>query len=353
MPVGSSMENSVELRPRAVLVTGGAGYIGSHTAYALSCEGYNVIIIDDFSQQQKVQLPFATVVAGDFADQQILNQIFTAYDIEAVFHFAAFIEVGESVKRPRLFYENNVAKTGTLLGVMLDHGVRRFIFSSSCAVYGEPQYLPMDEKHPTAPVSPYGKTKLAVEFILQDYAQAYGLEYAALRYFNAAGALWELGLGEQHTPETHLIPRVLDAIAAGEEIQVFGDAYATADGTCLRDYIHVQDLAQVHIRAFKYLQNKQESLVLNVGTGQGHTVREVIKAAEQVCRRSALVRVVAPRAGDAPVLVANTMRMREVLNWQPQHSDLIAIIRSAQAWQRVRRHGSIHFASQNTHHDLG
>ena len=214
------MENSVELRPRTVLVTGGAGYIGSHTAYALSCEGYNVIIIDDFSQQQTVLLPFATVVAGDFADQQILNQIFTAYDIEAVFHFAAFIEVGESVKRPRLFYENNVAKTGTLLGVMLDHGVRRFIFSSSCAVYGEPQYLPMDEKHPTAPVSPYGKTKLAVEFILQDYAQAYGLEYAALRYFNAAGALWELGLGEQHTPETHLIPRVLDAIAAGEEIQV-------------------------------------------------------------------------------------------------------------------------------------
>ncbi|MBM3886994.1 UDP-glucose 4-epimerase GalE [Candidatus Dependentiae bacterium] len=331
------MKNSNEVRPKAVLVTGGAGYIGSHTACALSSEGYRVIIIDDFSQRQKVDLPFASVIKADFADRAILHQLFTAYEIEAVFHFAAFIEVGESVKRPALFYENNVSKAAVLLNCMLEHKVQRFIFSSSCAVYGEPQYVPMDEKHPTAPVSPYGKTKLAVEFMLQDYAQAYGLKYAALRYFNAAGAQWELGLGEQHTPETHLIPRLLDAIAENKQVQLYGDAYQTKDGSCVRDYVHVQDLAQAHVRAYKYLVDQKENLVLNVGTGRGHTVREVIRTVEHVCGVQAEIAVLPPRAGDAPVLVADTARMHETLDWKPQYSDLEAIIASAQAWQRLRK----------------
>ncbi len=322
---------------KAVLVTGGAGYIGSHTTLALAIEGYHVVILDDFSQSQTVDLPWAEVMHGDIADVVLLNIIFKRYEIQAVFHFAAFIEVGESVKRPRSFYDNNVSKTATLLAVMLDHDVRRIIFSSSCAVYGAPQYVPMDEFHPTAPVSPYGRTKLAVEFMLQDYARAYGLGYASLRYFNASGAQWEHGLGEQHTPETHLIPLLLDAITQGREVYIFGDDYATLDGTCVRDYVHVRDLAQAHVLAFKQLLNKSESLVINVGTGVGHSVREVLAVTEHVCRRAAKVQVMPRRLGDAPVLVSNTQRMQEIFCWQPEHSDLMTIVTSAYAWHQQRR----------------
>jgi UDP-glucose-4-epimerase GalE len=265
-----------------------------------------------------------------------LDQIFTAYEVEAVFHFAALIEVGMSVKDPRGFYNNNVVKTTVLLNAMMDHGVHRIIFSSTCAVYGVPQYLPMDEKHPKNPLSPYGHTKLAVEWLLQDYAQAYGLNYAILRYFNAAGALWEQGFGEQHTPETHLIPLLIAAITQGNEVTVFGDAYSTHDGTCLRDYIHVQDLATAHVRAFNYLVQTQQSCALNVGTGHGSTVLEVIKAAEDVCNTRARIRIAPPRAGDAPVLVADTTLMRTVLDWQPQFSQLRSIVTDAYAWHTIQ-----------------
>ena len=322
---------------KAVLVTGGAGYIGSHTTLALAAEGYHVVILDDFSQSQTVQLPWAEIIQGDIADVNLLSKLFKQYDIQAVFHFAAFIEVGESVKRPRSFYDNNVSKTATLLGLMLDHDVRRFIFSSSCAVYGVPQYVPMDEHHPTVPVSPYGRTKLAVEFMLQDYAQAYGLGYASLRYFNASGSQWELGLGEQHTPETHLIPLLLDAITESREVTIFGDDYATSDGTCVRDYVHVRDLATAHVLAFKRLLKNTEALTINIGTGIGHSVREVIAVAEQVCGREAKIRIMPRRAGDAPVLVSNTQRMQDIFCWQPQHSDLTTIITSAYAWHQQRR----------------
>lgn len=322
---------------KAVLVTGGAGYIGSHTTLALAAEGYHVVVLDDFSQSQTIDLPWAEVIRGDIADVVMLNTIFKQYAIQAVFHFAAFIEVGESVKRPRQFYENNVSKTSILLAAMLDNNVRRFIFSSSCAVYGAPQYVPMDEHHPTAPVSPYGRTKLAVEFMLQDYAQAYGLGYANLRYFNAAGAQWERGLGEQHTPETHLIPLLINAITQNREVHIFGNDYATPDGTCLRDYVHVRDLAAAHILAFKRLLNKSEAIVVNIGTGVGHSVKEIVAVAERVCGKAAQVRVMPKRPGDAPVLVSNTKHMQELFNWQPQHSDLMTIMTSAYAWHQQRR----------------
>jgi UDP-glucose 4-epimerase len=351
MQVGSRMNNTNNARPRAVLVTGGAGYIGSHTAFALVQEGFKVVVIDDFSQERVAHLPFVEeVIQGDFADPIILSRVFTAYHIEAVFHFAAFIEVGESVKRPREFYDNNVSKTAVLLNAMLDHQVLHFIFSSSCAVYGEPIYVPMDEKHQTAPVSPYGRTKLAVEFMLQDYAYAYGLRYASLRYFNASGAQYDLGLGEQHTPETHLIPRLLNALIAREPVQIFGDDYPTSDGTCVRDYIHVQDLATAHVLSFRRLCEQQKNLVINIGTGHGYTVREVVKAAEKICGLPAKIRVMPARSGDAPMLVANTNYMYAQLKWKPQHSDLTSIIASAYAWQQVRYNKTMNDQSQRREH---
>lgn len=328
------MKNIDQARQPAVLVTGGAGYIGSHTTLALAAEGFCVIILDNFSQHQTVNLPWAEVIRGDFADEQLLRKIFNSYLIEAVFHFAAFIEVGESVKRPRDFYENNVLKTAVLLRVMQECGVLRFIFSSSCAVYGTPQYVPMDEQHPTAPVSPYGRTKLAVEFMLQDYAQAYGLAYASLRYFNAAGAQWEKGLGEYHTPETHLIPLLLRAIEQNQPVFIFGDNYETVDGTCIRDYVHVQDLAVAHVLAFKRLLTKAEALIINVGTGRGYSVREVVKVTEEVCGKEARIEIMPRRQGDAAVLVSNTSRMKSVLSWHPQHSDLFSIVASVHALQQ-------------------
>lgn len=330
------MDNTNGVRLRAVLVTGGAGYIGSHTSFALVQAGFKVIVIDDFSQQQNVNLPFVEkIIQGDFADQLLLRKIFEAYDIEAVFHFAAFIEVGESVKHPRSFYENNVSKTAILLATMLDFQVLNFVFSSSCAVYGDPIYVPMDEKHPKVPVSPYGRTKLAVEFMLQDYADAYGLRYASLRYFNAAGAQYDFGLGEQHTPETHLIPRLIQSLISGESVQIFGDDYPTLDGTCVRDYIHVEDLATAHVLAFKRLQQVKK-LIINVGTGHGYSVREVVSVAEKVCGVLAKLRVLPARDGDAPMLVANTNYMEAQLNWKPKKSDLSEIIASAYAWQLLK-----------------
>lgn len=323
---------------KTVLVTGGAGYIGSHTTHALTTAGYHVIVLDDFSQHQTTELPWATIIRGDFADTSLLHNIFSNYAIDAVFHFAAFIEVGESVKRPRDFYTNNVTKTAILIDTMLDHNVHSFIFSSSCAVYGEPQYVPMDEKHPTAPVSPYGRTKLAVEFMLQDYALAYGLRYASLRYFNASGTQWELNLSEQHTPETHLIPLLLKAITNGKPVNIFGDTYPTADGTCVRDYIHVRDLATAHLLAYQYITKNNATLILNIGTGHGYSVKEVIKMAEKISGLPARSKIMPPRLGDAPMLVANTNRMRNILRWQPEHSDLETILLSAYTKHRQDLH---------------
>ncbi len=321
---------------KTILVTGGAGYIGSHTAYQLVQQGYQVIVLDNFLHKQTVAMPWATVIRADFADREILVHIFTSYQIEAVMHFAAFIEVGESVKFPQKFYDNNVTKTLVLLDMMLAYQVKKIVFSSSCAVYGAPVYTPLDEKHPKNPVSPYGRNKLMVEWALQDYAQAYGLSSIALRYFNASGATPELGLGEQHQPETHLIPLVLRAIKSGKPITVFGNDYETFDGTCVRDYIHVSDIAQAHVAALEYLEQTHEPvhIPINLGTGSGYTVKQVIQMAQEVCGKQATVIYVDRRMGDCPILVANAQLANQVLGWTPNYTDLKEIIVSAWAWEQ-------------------
>lgn len=321
---------------KVVLVTGGAGYIGSHTSYLLQQRGYRVIIIDNFVYEQPCLLPSVEVIRGDFSDSTLLDRVFSQNNIDVVMHFAAYIEVGESVIHPQKFYENNVSKTIVLLGKMVEYGVTHIIFSSSCAVYGEPRYVPIDEKHPYGPASPYGKTKLALEFVLQDYATAYGMKYISLRYFNAAGALGLHDLGEWHNPETHVIPNLMRAALHDKEFFIFGNDYPTSDGTCLRDYVHVLDIADAHVRAYEYLQEHTESQVFNLGSGSGYTVKQLIEVAEKVCKKKINVLMKPRRGGDVEALVADTTKVARMLGWQPQHSDLERMLEAAYAWEKRR-----------------
>jgi len=321
------------VRKKTILIPGGAGYIGSHTGYLLSQLGYKIIAIDKYVHGQNFCPEWATIIRGDFADPEILKTIFTKYSIDAVMHFAAFIEVGESVKKPRDFYENNVTKVLKLLDTMLEYDVKKIIFSSSCAVYSHPIRVPMDEEHPTEPVSPYGRNKLMVEYALRDYAHAYGLQFVSLRYFNASGSLFEYGLGEQHNPESHIIPLLLRAILHEKTFKLFGTDYDTPDGTCVRDYIHVADIAQAHVLAYNYLEHNNPSDFFNLGTGRGYSVKEVIEMAERVCDKHVVIKEVARRAGDAHVLVADPTKSKKILGWQAKQSDLRSIIQSALAWE--------------------
>ncbi len=333
-----------------IVVTGGAGYIGSHTALLLSQKGYKVIVLDTFKHHQHVPHPFEmttltqlihfdnleeknagqiSVLTADYADTHVLAEIFENNNVLAVIHCAALIEVGESVKFPRAYYNNNVIKTCTLLETMLDHQVKNIIFSSSCAVYGNPVEMPISETHPKNPISPYGKNKLIVEMMLEDFANAYDLHFIALRYFNAAGALPECGLGEQHQPESHLIPLLLHAAHENTPLTIFGNDYPTTDGTCVRDYIHVSDVAQAHYKALEYLNNGGTSDFFNLGTGHGFSVQEIIRAVEQTCNTKLNYTVTNRRQGDPALLIANPSKAHETLGWQPQHSDLNTIISSA------------------------
>lgn len=318
---------------KVVLVIGGAGYIGSHTSWLLAQQGFRVVILDALVHQQSVHLPWATFVQGDFGDQQLLKKIFSEYAIDTVMHFAAFIEVGESVIDPAKYYNNNVIKTIQLLDVMREYGVSKLIFSSSCAVYGNPVHLPLDEEHPTNPVSPYGRTKLMIEYALHDYAVAYGLRYVALRYFNAAGGLTEQGLGECHKPESHIIPIVLAAARNNKPFNIFGTDYNTSDGTCVRDYIHVLDIARAHVQASEYLNAGGQSQILNLGTGVGYSVKELVAYAQEVSGTQIQINYGPRRPGDAQTLVADATKVTKLLGWQPQHSDMREIMRSAQEWQ--------------------
>lgn len=324
---------------QAILVTGGAGYIGSHTALYLTQQGYKVIILDDYSQQQDFAPTWPEkIIKADFADAQVLHEIFTSYKILAIMHFAGSTEVGLSVTSPLDFYENNVAKTIKLIKIALDHGVNKIIFSSSCAVYGIPEYLPLTEAHPCHPISPYGQTKLMVEQVLRDCAQAYNLKYVILRYFNAAGALPEYNLFEQHTPETHLIPLLFRAVlnqASSNQVnynqanfKIFGHDYNTVDGSCVRDYLHVWDLAAAHYLAFVHLQNNLPSDIFNLGTGHGYSVLQIVQAVERVTGVSLKVELVDRRAGDPAVLVADASRARDILKWAPQILELDFMLRS-------------------------
>ncbi|MCX5922809.1 MAG: UDP-glucose 4-epimerase GalE [Candidatus Dependentiae bacterium] len=328
--IGSTMHAN-NTKP-ALLITGGAGYIGSHTALLMS-EKYQIIILDSLLHEQPFDHPWATLIKADIADTNILHDIFTRYNIQAVMHFAAFIEVGRSVKEPLAFYENNVTKTLKLLEVMLAHNVKNFIFSSSCAVYGIPQSLPLTEIHPKNPISPYGSTKLIVEMALKELNVAHGLNFVALRYFNAAGLLPNVNLGEHHKPETHVIPLLLQAAQSNTPFYIFGDDYPTTDGTCIRDFLHVQDIADAHAKALEYLQAGNKSDFFNLGTGNGYSVRELIDTTEQITNTTIKTIVHQRRAGDPAVLVADPSHALNSLGWKAQYSDLTYIVRTA--WENV------------------
>jgi UDP-glucose-4-epimerase GalE len=318
----------------SILVTGGAGYIGSHTCKALAQAGFTPIVLDNFSTGHGWAVRWGDVITGDLADQELLVNVLKKYDIQAVVHFAASIEAGESMRRPEKYFRNNLVNTLNLLEAMVQTGVDTLIFSSTCAIYGNPQWLPLTENHPQNPVNPYGETKRAMEQALHWFSQAHGLQYAALRYFNAAGADLEGELGECHDPETHLIPRVLFSLLGGEPVQIFGTDYDTHDGTAVRDFIHVTDLAHAHVQALHRVQKTRNNLAVNLGTGRGYSVRDVITTVERVTGQSVPLTTAPRRLGDAPMLVADVTFAQQVLDWHPQHSDLDTIIQTAWKWHQ-------------------
>ena len=317
-----------------ILIVGGAGYIGSHTNKALAKAGYRTVVFDDLSTGHRKLVKWGEFRRGSLADTRSLDACFRASDIGAVMHFSAFACVGESAADPARYYRNNVCNTLNLLDAMNRHGVKKFIFSSSCAVYGEPSALPMKEDLSFNPISPYGRTKRMVEQILADYGAAYGIRHVNLRYFNAAGADPEGETGELHEPETHLIPLVLDA-AAGLRgaVRIFGADYKTKDGTCVRDYVHVSDLASAHLLALRYLMKGGKSDSFNLGNGRGFSVREVIKAAEITTGKKIRVSISKRRPGDPPVLIAGSAKARRVLGWRTELSGLDSILGTAWRWQ--------------------
>jgi len=320
------------------LVTGGAGYIGSHTVVEVARRGYQPVVLDNLSEGHAEAVADARLETVDLADEARLDEVFKRYAFSAVIHFASLCYVGESVKDPRKYYEQNVGNAMTLLRVMLRHGVKRFILSSSCATYGEPIRLPIDEEHPQNPINPYGETKFMIEKMLGAYSRAYGLQFAALRYFNAAGASRDGRLGESHDPETHLIPLVLRAAQCGSAVDVFGDDYPTADGSCVRDYVHVEDLASAHLAALEWLESHDGSLAVNLGTGRGWSVKEVIATAAEVAKRPVRARISPRRPGDPPELVADPRKANQTLGWKPAYSDLRTIMETAWRWESNRRY---------------
>jgi len=320
-----------------ILIVGGAGYIGSHINKKLSQQGYETVVFDNLSFGHTDFVKWGIFHRGDLSDIDNIREVFKKYPIDAVMHFAAFTYVGESVKDPQKYYLNNLRNTLNLLQVMLEEEVKYFVFSSTCATYGNPEEIPITESHPQNPINPYGKAKLMVEQVLADYTRAYDLNYVSLRYFNAAGADPDVEIGELHEPETHLIPLILDAATDRRgNIQIFGTDYPTPDGTCIRDYIHVMDLADAHIKALEYLQSGGESEVFNLGNGQGFSVMEVIETARKVTGRKIEVEEVDRRPGDPPVLVGSSDKAREILDWNPQYHDLSLIIETAWKWHQKR-----------------
>jgi len=320
-----------------ILVTGGAGYIGSHLVKLLGEKGINSITLDNLSRGHREMVTWGKFVEGDLSDRDLVIDILRAYDVKAVFHFAAHSLVGESEENPRIYYRNNVAGGIQLLDAMLEAGVKTIVFSSSAAVYGEPLRVPIDEDHPTAPVNVYGTTKLIMENMMREYHAVYGLRFVSLRYFNAAGADPDGFIGEDHDPETHLIPLVLDAaLGRRKEITVFGKDYDTPDGTCIRDYIHVTDLAEAHILALRYLEEGRGSAVYNLGNGRGFSVLDVIAAAEKVTARTIPVRMGDRRKGDPARLVASSERIIRELGWRPRYADLDVIVGTAWNWHQRR-----------------
>jgi UDP-glucose 4-epimerase len=317
-----------------ILVVGGAGYIGSHMVKQLSQSGHDVLTLDNLSYGYRDAVKYGEFIEGDLGDSTILDSIFKAGDIDAVMHFAGFIQVGESVIKPSMYYHNNVVNTITLLDAMLRNKVKNFIFSSTAAIFGEPDYTPIDEKHPKQPINPYGHSKLMIEQVLEDYDVAYGLRSTCLRYFNAAGADPDGELGERHVPETHLIPLILQAASGRRgDIKVFGDDYATDDGTCVRDYIHINDLCEAHSLALQKMIQNDQSARYNLGNSQGFSVKQVIDVAREVSGKEFKVTIEPRRAGDPAVLVADATLAKKELGWQPKFANLKDIVKTAWYWE--------------------
>jgi UDP-glucose 4-epimerase len=325
-----------------ILVTGGAGYIGSHAVLELEKAGYNVIVLDNlvYGHRDLVENVLSSkLIIGNTGDRELLDRLFSTHSIAAVIHFAAYAYVGESVSNPAKYYHNNVTSTLTLLEAMLAANVKNIVFSSTCATYGIPETVPIQENAPQNPISPYGMSKLMVEYILKDFSRAYGLNFVAFRYFNAAGADADGKLGEDHNPETHLIPLVLQtALGVRDSISIFGTDYPTPDGTCIRDYIHVTDLANVHISGVEYLLNGGKSEIFNLGNNNGFSVREIIEVAKQVTGREIKVVEQERRDGDPPSLVGSSEKVKQILGWTPQYANIHDIISHAWQWHQ-KRHG--------------
>lgn len=323
----------------SILVTGGAGYIGSVTAQDLKETGEEVVVIDNlvYGHREAVD-PSIPFYEGNIGDKELIGKILSEHQIDACMHFSAYAYVGESVEKPQKYFENNVAQTLGLLDVLIERGVKKFVFSSTCASYGEPEYIPIDEKHPQRPTNPYGWSKFMVERILESYDTAYGLKFVALRYFNACGATETHG--EHHEPETHLIPLVLfTAQGKRDSISIYGDDYPTEDGTAIRDYIHISDLSSAHLLALKHLQRGGGSEFINLGNGNGYSVREVIEAARKVTGREIKAKVTPRRAGDPSRLIADAGKASEVLGWNPKFPEIEKIIESAWNWHQKHPEG--------------
>jgi len=321
-----------------VLVTGGAGYIGSHAGRLLSESGWEVVVLDSFVKGHRSAVRGLPCVEGDIRDGAFLSRVFARQPYDAVVHFAAFIEMEESVADPLKYYGNNLAGGIALLEAAVRAGVRRFVFSSTAGVYGMPSAIPVTEEAPTNPINPYGGSKRAFETVLEHCRQAYGLSYASLRYFNAAGAHPDGTMGEDHNPESHLIPRVFAAGAGGEEFVINGTDYPTPDGTCVRDYVHVMDLARAHILAIEFLGGGGGH-VFNLGNGEGLSVRQIVKKAEHISGRSVRVKEGPRRPGDAPVLVASSAKAQRVLGWKSEFADIDTIIATAWRWHSTHKGG--------------
>ncbi|MBI5806590.1 UDP-glucose 4-epimerase GalE [candidate division TA06 bacterium] len=316
-----------------VLITGGCGYIGSHANKLLSECGYDTLVVDNLVHGHREFAGWGRFIQMDLADREGLSQLLKTEKFDAVMHFAGYIAVGESMSDPETYYKNNVSYTLNLLEAMLRAGTRQIVFSSSAAVYGNPVRDPLDEDHPLAPINPYGRTKLMIEQALSDYSGAYGLRYAALRYFNAAGAAPGAVIGENHTPETHLIPlALLAALGKIPEVKIFGTDYDTPDGTCLRDYVHVDDLALAHLLALEHLSGGGKSDCFNLGNGNGFSVKEVIGTARKVSGREIKAKAAPRREGDPPRLVASSVKARKTLGWKPKYTGLEEIVRTAWEW---------------------
>ncbi|MDR3624526.1 MAG: UDP-glucose 4-epimerase GalE [Chlamydiales bacterium] len=318
-----------------VLVVGGAGYIGSHVAKALAKASFSPVTYDNLLCGHKSAVCYGPLEIGDIHNSKRLSEVLIKYDPIAVFHFAALTAIGESVQNPAKYYHNNLIGTFNLLEAIRAYKTIPFLFSSTCAIYGLPHYIPIDENHPQLPINPYGRSKLMVEKIIQDYHRAYNLPICILRYFNAAGADLDEEIGEDHEPENHLIPLILNTVLGKQpSINIFGTDYETPDGTAIRDYIHVQDLAEAHVRSLKYLLTGNTQLELNLGTGTGYSVKQVIDQVENICNQTVNKNFCKRREGDAPILIADSAKCRSLLNWTPSCSDLPTIIGSAWQWHK-------------------